>query len=300
MKRNIIGILFLVASQSFGWGSLGHRTVGLIADANLTPKAKASVQYLLNKQGLADVANWADSIKSGLSYKQTVRYHYEKIPAGVSYLQNLQKLTPEEKAQGGTIVALIVARDTLRNSMTTLQEKADALKFIAHFVGDIHQPLHSGRPDDRGGNDIPVTWFGESANLHKVWDTSMIYSGHKDILNQQMPIEQASLAYAKHLVKKTSREIIFVRSDLDMWIYEAIYLRESGGVYDISYANQQASYQAKLLPTLDNRVLVAGLRLADMVNQIFEGAPVPQAELTFRRQIEVLMGNIAKYISLKP
>ena len=75
--------------QSFAWGALGHRTIGLLAEANLTPKARNAVKYFLDKETLAGVANWADSLRSGTTYRQTLSYHYEKIPANSDYLLNL-------------------------------------------------------------------------------------------------------------------------------------------------------------------------------------------------------------------
>lgn len=302
MKNKILGILILVAVKSFGWGALGHRTVGIIAEANLTPKAKAAVKYLLNNESLGDAANWADAIKSGTTYQQTKTYHYEKVPTGMTYLEYLQNLKPEERALGGTVEAMFVARDILRasavNRAVTAQEKVDALKFLAHFVGDIHQPLHSGRPEDRGGNDIKVVWAGAPLNLHSVWDGGMIYSGHTDLFTPATPIDKASIIYGKFLTRVNSR-IVFERSDFDTWVYESVAIRESG-VYDKSYQTNQAVYQKTMLPVLDNRVLMAGLRLADTLNQIFENSPIPEAELTFRKQVEMIVGNLYKFISLRP
>ncbi len=300
MKKNIFGILiFILSHQSFGWGPIGHRTAGLIADANLTPKAKASVSYLLKNQGLADVANWADVIKSGTAYQQTLRYHYEGVPVGMNYLEYLQNTKADERDKGGTVLAMLVARDTLRSPSTNLQDKTDALKFLAHFVADIHQPLHTGRPGDRGGNDIKLNWFGEPSNLHRVWDSGMILTGHRNIINQNMTLEQSSLIYAQFLAKVSGRQIRFVRSDFDNWVYESLSLRDSA-VYDQSYLNQQAAYQGKLLQYLDNRVLVSGLRLADTLNQIFEIQPIPPEEVTFRKEIEAIVGNLYRFISLRP
>lgn len=302
MKNKILGILIVVAVKSFGWGALGHRTVGLIAEANLTPKAKAAVKYLLNNQSLGDAANWADSIKSGSTYQQTKRYHYEGIPGGMSYLDYLKNQSPTDRILGGTVEAMLVARDILRgtasNRAVNPQEKVDALKFLAHFVGDIHQPLHTGRPEDRGGNDISVNWAGTPLNLHSLWDTGMIYSGHTDLFNPGTPIDQASVTYGKFL-SKTNERIAFQRSDFDTWVFESVAIRESG-VYDRSYQNNQAVYQKTMLPVLDKRILMAGLRLADTLNQIFESAPIPEAELTFRKQVEMIVGNLYQFISLNP
>lgn len=300
IHKKIIVLLVLVFSlQSLGWGALGHRTVGLLAEANLTPKARNSVKYLLDKETLAGVANWADSLRSGTTYRQTLPYHYEKVPANSNYLLNLKNLGMDERAKGGVVQALIIARDTLRNYKTTYREKVDALKFLVHFVGDIHQPLHTGRENDKGGNDVPVNWFNNQVNLHKVWDSSMIYSAHKDFLKDNQDVETQSYIYARYLVKVLDHRFRFQRSDFDQWITESLYIRESG-VYDKMYEQNQLAYQNKMIQVIDSRILLSGMRLADVLNQIFEGAQIPQAEISFRRQIEQIVGNLYQFISLRP
>ncbi|MCB0371308.1 MAG: S1/P1 nuclease [Bdellovibrionales bacterium] len=299
MKKNLMCILFLLGSQAFGWGALGHRTVGLIADVNLNEKARKSVQFLLKNQSLADSANWADAIKSGLTYQQTKPYHFESIPAGMTYLQTLQAQTPQQRKKGGIIEAMLVARATLQDYRTSLNEKADALRFMAHFVGDLHQPLHTGRAADHGGNDLKVKWFGFPSSLHQVWDTGMLYTGHADIINFDMPVDTASNIYARYLVSKVGKRFVFLRTGMDTWLNETLWLRESG-VYENTYATNQLKYQSKWISVADSQVLMAGLRLADMLNEIFSGFPVPGSEITLRQQIEKIVGSLTQFISLRP
>lgn len=300
-KLSFVLFIFMLPSV-WAWGPIGHHTIGLIAEANLTPKARASIKYLLQKRSLAEVSNWADYLKFGAQYSQTHAYHYEKIPTGKTYLDSLKEKSIKEKQKGGLIEAILVARDVLRGMEYSLAEKADALKFVIHFIGDLHQPLHTGRPEDRGGNDLSVFWYGLPLSLHSVWDLGMIYTGHIDILDPLMGLQKSSLIYANYLAKLYNRSPLFfeaAKSDIEKWVYEAVKIRESG-VYNPMYKSNQHEYQKKLLPVLDFQIWISGLRLAHFLNQIFESAPIPQAEITFRRQIEKIVGDLCRIIKLTP
>lgn len=289
----------LFSLVSFGWGDLGHRASGLIADAHLTPQAKMAINQLLGQQSLADVANWADSIKSGNTYQATHWYHFEKIADGFNYLKNLQAMPKEQRALGGVVQVILVCQDILRSPSATKWDKADALKFITHFIGDIHQPLHTGRPQDSGATKIQVTWFGTSMSLHGVWDYGMIETGHQDIIKSGMTLEQASLVYAQYLAQGAHRaRIVYQQTSLETWLNESIALRAQ--TYDQMYNKDQARYQALNLPYLDARVLYSGLRLADTLNQIFANTPPPNADVLFKQQIESIVGAIGKIINIKP
>jgi len=99
--------LFFLPLQASGWGPLGHWAIGTIADSNLSPDARALVEKLLGGQSLADVANWADSIRSGGNYSGSIWYHFEKIPDGVNYLDNLRALPPWQQRKGGLVAAIL-------------------------------------------------------------------------------------------------------------------------------------------------------------------------------------------------
>ena len=298
MKTTALILVQLVSWSVFAWGPVGHRTVGLIADANLTPIARTSVQQLLGGQKLADVVNWADEIKSGTTYLQTHYYHFENIPDRVNYLQHLQVMPPAQRALGGVVEAIISCRDILRSPMRGLADKAVALKFISHFIGDIHQPLHTGRPEDKGGVLIDVTWFGTPMSLHSIWDSGMLFTGHSDILNPQQTPEQSSIAYAQYLVHLYAGRFIFVSSDIDTWTNESMVIRPEA--YNPLYTQDQKRYQSIHMVEIDQRILMAGLRLADTLNHIFANAPIPAPEVTFRQQIESIVGDINRLISFRP
>ena len=299
MQKIIVLVSVFFSLYAFGWGNVGHRASGLIADAHLSQKSKIAIEQLLNGQSLADVANWADTIKSGSTYQAAHWYHFEKIADGFNYLKNLKSMPRDQQALGGVVQAVIVCQDILRSPTASKANKVDALKFITHFIGDIHQPLHTGRPQDNGATKVPVTWFGTPMSLHGVWDYGMIETGHQDILHPGMTLEQASLVYAQYLAQTAQRNrVVYQQSSIETWLNESISLRAQ--TYDQLYNKDQARYQSANLPYLDARVLYSGLRLADTLNQIFAQTPPPNADLAFRQQIEAIVGAVTRIINLRP
>lgn len=299
MQKIVMIFGLFLSFYALGWGSVGHRTSGLIADAHLSQKSKIAVSQILDQQSLADMANWADTIKSGNTYVSTHWYHFEKIADGITYLKHLQDMPIDQRARGGIVQAVLVCEDVLRSPSSTKAEKVDALKFITHFIGDIHQPLHTGRPEDNGATKVPVVWFGTAMSLHGVWDYGMIETGHQDFIRPGMTLEQASLAYARYLVQAAQRgSIVYQQSSIETWLYESLRLRRQ--TYDELYLKDQIHYQAVNLPYLDARVLYSGLRLADTLNQIFAQTPPPSQSVLFRQQIEAIVGAISKIINISP
>ena len=167
--RHLLAISFLLfSSQSWGWGSQGHMVVAQVAENNLTPAAKKAVSQLLKNQTLADVATWADIIKSQNEWAHTKSWHFVDIPDGEDYS------TTDHHHDGDVIGAITEMVAVLRKVNADAVSKENALKFIVHFVGDLHQPLHVGRREDRGGNDVKIIFEGKNSNLHALWDSLMI------------------------------------------------------------------------------------------------------------------------------
>ena len=150
------------------WGQIGHRTVERIADGMLTKKAQEEVKRVLGSETLAEVSTWMDEIRSDRAYNYANTWHYCTIPDGMTYEE-------APKQEGGDVIwAIEKIIDELKSDTLTAEQEETNLRFLVHLVGDIHQPLHVGNGEDRGGNDIKVTWFGSNTNLHSVWDSRMI------------------------------------------------------------------------------------------------------------------------------
>lgn len=248
-------VLLLVPALAFSWGKTGHRVVGQIAENHLSPKAAKAVRELLGPDSLAEVSNWADEIRSDPSWKRADPWHYVNIPDGETY-EAMSK-----NPAGDVIVALKKFEATLRNPAAPKEERIQALKFMVHMIGDLHQPLHAGKRDDLGGNRVSVHWFRgvEATNLHTVWD---------DLL-----IEQEKLSFTewtRFLDHPTAAELKdWQASSYVAWMEESFKLRDR--CYDfkpelpLSY-----EYVYKSLPIVKQRLLQAGVRLAGTLNSIFQ------------------------------
>jgi hypothetical protein len=250
-------ILILVS-----WGGVGHKTVATIAGAHLSPVAKSSVKALLGEQSIADVASWADEVRNTPEYKATGPWHYVDLPLGYSF----EAFASAVKAQGGDNVygAIIKCEEELKNPAMSREQKAIALKFLVHFIGDSHQPMHVSRAEDKGGNTIQVQFNGKGMNLHSLWDSGLIGKEGKSF--DQM---------AKDYDTATPADIKKWQSDAPMqWLWESYQF--STKIYaDIEKNNQldDAYYKANM-PVVQQRIEMAGIRLAGVLNEIFAAAPV--------------------------
>ncbi len=161
----------LAAQPSFGWGREGHAVVADIAQAHLTPAATSAVSLLLEEEGnsqLSAVASWADDIRK--SEPETGPWHYVDIPLGAAgYVESRD--CPEQACAVDQIKHF---ESVLADAAQPTKTRLEALKFVVHFVGDLHQPLHAEDHDDKGGNDVQVIGFDKPRNLHAIWDTTMI------------------------------------------------------------------------------------------------------------------------------
>ena len=172
-------------AQGYAWGPEGHRMIGDIAGRYLAPSARAKVLDLLKDDRLADgqlsgrhslgeVANWADEIKDYKWGQRTASWHYDDIPlcGGAGRHCRSGRCASAQLDRQIAILANQGARRRQRN---------EALKWVVHLLGDIHQPLHASNRGDRGGNRVQVSFFGErdnppygSLNLHSIWDVHML------------------------------------------------------------------------------------------------------------------------------
>jgi hypothetical protein len=155
-------------------GANGHRIVGRIVANHLTPEAAVAVTSLIGAEGLDQAATWADEIRNDPNWQPPLKnpspWHYMSIDDG----ETLE--TTVRSPDRDVLEAIERFSAVLRNAQATRPAKQEALRFVVHFVGDVHQPLHVGRRADRGGNDVEVTLFGDKTNLHSVWDSGLIES----------------------------------------------------------------------------------------------------------------------------
>lgn len=159
------------ASPAWAWAPEGHQIVAGIAARQLTQKARAQVGSLLGGDARAMMvldASWADEIRQ--QHPETVTWHYVNIQLGTGRYQ------PARDCPGGTCVVAQIDRQAaiLRNPRASKTARREALLYLIHFVGDLHQPLHAADRHDRGGNDMLVRLKGKPLNLHQVWDRDVV------------------------------------------------------------------------------------------------------------------------------
>jgi hypothetical protein len=252
----LIFVLFTSATpkdEALVWGQIGHRAVGHIADGLLSKKSKKNVKRVLGHLTLATASTWMDEVKSDSSFDYASTWHYCTIPDGMTY-----ETAPTQ--EGGDIIWAIekIVKEIKEGGLTSEQEAIN-LKFLAHLVGDIHQPLHVGNGEDRGGNDVKVEWFGSKTNLHSIWDSRMIegkqysYTEFADLVN--------------HPTKKQIKE--WQGATVRDWAMESITYRDE--VYDVpDNAKLSYAYSYNYFNIVELRIAQAGVRLAGIVNEIYK------------------------------
>jgi hypothetical protein len=234
------------------WFDLGHRTVALIAEGRLTPQAAAAVQDILAGQSMADASLWADQIRG--QRRDTGPLHYVNIPLQASAYD------PATQCPGGQciIAAIEDERRVLTDPRASSVERAEALKFLIHFMGDLHQPLHVSNNNDRGGNQAQVQFFGTGSNLHKVWDGELIER-----------TGMSSVQYLTHLKEQMAflDPEAFERGTVVDWAMEGHQVAAENA-YDIPRNRQLGErYEAANMPLVDLAIIKAGVRLAMVLNE---------------------------------
>lgn len=142
--------------------------VGLIADNYLYSSAKRKIKKLLKRKSLAFVSTFGDEIKSDRRYNEFYTWHYINMDLDENHEAS------EKNTTGDLVTGIEYCKKIIKDKNSSNDDKAFYLKLLIHLVGDLHQPMHIGRREDKGGNDIKLKWFYKDSNLHKVWDTEMI------------------------------------------------------------------------------------------------------------------------------
>ncbi len=179
-RRLVACFLTLIPLSVYGWGRDGHQLVGDIASHFLSPAASAKVAELLTddldasgqpsgRTTLGEVASWPDEIRSTAAGKGKSGWHFDDVPV-------CGNVPRSQWCADGNCASDQIVRfyGVLVDKTSTAREKNEALKWIVHLVGDIHQPLHSADDDDRGGNTVVVTFGGKRTNLHSIWDAQIV------------------------------------------------------------------------------------------------------------------------------
>lgn len=257
LKLVLLIPFFLFTNSTFEkapfWGQNGHRVTGKIAEQYLTKRTKRKIDKILKGESLAFVSTFADEIKSDNKYRKYSPWHYVNMGLDETYDE------AEKNPKGDLVTAIATCINVLKDKNSTLEAQNFHLKMLVHFIGDLHQPMHIGQREDRGGNDIKVKWFGSETNLHSVWDTKMIESFNMSY------VELAN--NAKYLSKAQVKAI--EQGSIVDWVEEVHQITKD--LYNSVRDGDKLSYRYSYLhfTTVRNQLQKGGIRLAKILNDIY-------------------------------
>ncbi|WP_457609752.1 S1/P1 nuclease [Lutibacter sp.] len=252
----IIIVLFVttqVSATTPYWGKTGHRTIGKIANQYLKNKTKHKIAELLNGQSLALVSTFADDIKSDKRYNEFYSWHYVNMPFDVDYEHS------EKNPKGDLITGIAKCKAVIKDKNSTKEEKVFYLKMLVHLIGDLHQPMHTGRKEDKGGNMIQVQWFGVGTNLHAVWDTKMINQFDMAYTELANNADRISKEQVKYLQEGGIVDWANETHKLGIQAYASVKVGE----------NLRYGYMYNHFALVRSQLQKGGIRLAKVLNELF-------------------------------
>ena len=257
LKKIFIAVFFIFGiAEASAWGVTGHRVVAEIAENHLTNRAKRKLKKLIGKQKLAYWANWPDNVRNSPEWKNTSTWHYVNIPPQETKEQCIEQLKNNNKPNIYTAIQNV--KGVIVDKNTPDADREIYLRFLVHFLGDMMQPMHTGREEDLGGNLIKIQFFKKDTNLHSLWDSGLIDN-----------TKYSYTEYARVLDVKSKEEIKQIQSgSLEDWFYEShqaanqLYASVKPG------ENYSYDYQEQYKDLLERQLLHAGLRLAKILNEV--------------------------------
>lgn len=283
-------LLFVVialacAPGALAWGPQGHRTVGAVADQLLSPAARTLVSELLqgdldkfgNRSGrtsLEEVSVWADELHGTAAAEPA--WHYDDLP--ICGGRSEARYCPDGQCNSEQITRLT---RVLADTRASLHERNEALKWVVHLVGDIHQPLHAADNADHGGNRVRVALTGLRTRgretLHRAWDTELVPPALHARGRQQPPPDIAGLTQEATRLARDAGQ-----GTPETWARESNNLARNVAYNYAGFACNSvppaivildARYQQEAVPIVRERLLLAGARLAALLNQTLAPAP---------------------------
>ena len=259
LARLLLALFVALAAfgQAYGFGADGHRIAGLIAQARLCNEAQQQIRTLGQGQGLDQLGLWADWIRGEPEWEHSAAWHYMNIPDG-AHLEDYR-----HPPEGDILWAIGHFAARFADRQEPIAERRDALRFLAHFVVDLHQPLHVGRESDRGGNMIDVDpGAGGPVNLHRFWDTNAVALSGLEVEDYVQILADLIEANARTWEQDTLMD----------WARESQALRPN--VYDFGGRGNRLTrdYLVNAERITRLRLAQAGVRLAAEVNRVLCGS----------------------------
>ena len=238
------------------WSFEIHRLVCDIAWRELTPATQAEVQRLLATESppesFAESCTWADRVRRDAPYRWTATAHYVNLPrgaAGVDLARDCDTIC--------VVTAIPRFLAGLGNRAASDSVRREALKFVSHFAGDIHQPLHAGYGDDLGGNRVAVRFLGEPTNLHGVWDGD---------LARALGVGPDDADRLHAAIRPVDRARWLASLDPVTWANESFAITERQVYADLGDGAAGRDYIERNRHTVVERIQAAGVRLGALLN----------------------------------
>lgn len=261
MKTRCLLVLFslLLPGLATAWSAQGHRIVGELAERQVRPETRAEIQRLLRgmeEPSLAGVANWADEVRPQPEWRHTARWHYVNFPD-----LSCNYVPARDCPDGNCVIGAINAQQrTLADRSASIQQRRQALKFLVHFVGDVHQPMHAGLAADRGGNDFQLRYQRQGMNLHSVWDNLILRSREPD-WRRYVELLASSPAMGDDPVQDSD-------NPARDWAIESCRIIGEQGIYPSRPGRPIGStYLDQHRPVAEKRLRQAGTRLARLLDE---------------------------------
>ena len=262
----VIITLLLLPFRGASWGFQGHEYIGAMAWEYLTPEARAWVSErlaLVDEPSLSIVTTWADRVRGTEEGRWMGPLHFANIKPGEDGL-DMERDCPNRRCVVGAAMNDI---EVMFDASQSAEAQAKALRTFSHWITDMHQPLHLGYQQDRGGNDIRVTFFGSETNLHRLWDTVLIRGMDK----MPAPAEQAAL----HPLPAEQQDIDW-HAALIEWANEsyrhARYHAYQEQLFDSPEGLQNAAlgeiYFEQARPVVEQQLIYSAQRMAMILNAV--------------------------------
>lgn len=239
----------LIATDAPAWGKEGHQVVARLAEAQLSAKAHSEVDRLLALEPgetMQSISTWADEHRN----PSTSSWHYVNFPRDTCKYD-----AARDCPDGNCVVGVIGKQLEILASNAPDDARLRALKYVVHFVADVHQPLHAGYQDDKGGNTYQLHAFNKGTNLHALWDSGLIQN-----LNEDSETLTKRLIARRDAPNAADLNVVHAAE-------ESCKIVSSSGFYPSRKVGQD--YVSQYTPVLEQRLAVAGARLAGLLNRAF-------------------------------
>ena len=262
-RSNLSSLVLLIAlsgaAPAFAWGPAGHEAVAQVAAQRLTPFVQKQIDTLLGGQPMWQVSTWADEVRNS-THPHTNTWHFTNIP-----ITSTGFTRARDCRQGNCVVAAIERlQAVLRDRSRPRTERQEALKFLIHFIGDIHQPLHAGDSGDRGGGDRTIAPIGGATNLHFAWDGGIIRSQNGSA---------ASLTAAALAWLRTQTEPTLTAGSAAEWANESHRIARDVVYAQVKNDNAIAGTERfEALRIIERQIALSGIRLAAVLNRVLGAA----------------------------